>query len=312
MPTGPGFFGASAFGSPDLFAASSAPSEEIFVLQAKSLEPHATRGRILHTMDGSDRGEGESTLRQKSVWKVGELAERTSLSVRTLHHYDEIGLLSPSGRTEAGHRLYSAEDVLRLQQIRSLKALGFSLEEIRECLEGSSFSVERLIELHIWGLKEHIRLRQELLRRLEVLRGRLRSVNEVSPEELAKMAMEVIEVSERLEKYYTPEQREYLDRRRQQIGEGSIRAAEAEWSELMEQVRAEMVAGTDPADERVQRLARRWMELVEEFTGGDAGVARSVGKMWQQEEAIHGIDTGEMREMMSYICRAMAAPKRTE
>ena len=51
----------------------------------------------------------------------------------------------------------------------------------------------------------------------------------------------------------------------------------------MEQVRAEMEAGTDPADGRVQRLARRWMELVEEFTGGDAGIARSVGNMWQQE-----------------------------
>lgn len=70
--------------------------------------------------------------REKSAWKVGDLAGRTGLSVRTLHHYDEIGLLSPSGRTGSGHRLYSAEDVLRLQRIRSLRALGFSLEEIRE------------------------------------------------------------------------------------------------------------------------------------------------------------------------------------
>ena len=118
------------------------------------------------------------------------------------------------------------------------------------------------------------------------------------------------EVSERLEKYYTSEQQEYLERRprgRQQ----RIREAEAEWSELMEQVRAEMEAGTDPADGR-QWLARRWMELVEEFTGGDAGIARSVGNMRQQEEAIHGIDTGEMREMMAYIQEAMAAPNRTE
>ena len=104
---------------------------------------------------------------EKSVWKVGELAKRTGLSVRTLHHYDEIGLLSPSGRTETGHRLYSNEDVLRLQQIRSLKALGFSLEEVRACLEGASFSAERVIELHVFGLKEQIRLQQELLRRLE-------------------------------------------------------------------------------------------------------------------------------------------------
>ena len=66
----------------------------------------------------------EDGLRPVAVWKVGELAERTGLSVRTLHYYDEIGLLSPSRRTAAGHRLYTAGDVVRLQQIRSLKQPG--------------------------------------------------------------------------------------------------------------------------------------------------------------------------------------------
>lgn len=111
-------------------------------------------------------------------------------------------------------------------------------------------------------------------------------------------------MSERVEKYYTQEQQEYLEQRRQEVGEDRIRAAEGEWSELMEQVRAEMEAGTDPADERVRRLAKRWMELVNEFTGGDPGIERSVGNMWRQEETIHGIDTGRMREMMGYISRA--------
>ena len=58
---------------------------------------------------------------------MGELAKETGLSVRALHHYDEIGLLWPSRRTEAGHRLYEPSDVLRLQQVRSLKHLGFGL-----------------------------------------------------------------------------------------------------------------------------------------------------------------------------------------
>ncbi len=114
-------------------------------------------------------------------------------------------------------------------------------------------------------------------------------------------------MSERIEKYYTPEQLEQLERRRQELGEERIRAAEAEWPVLMEQVRVEMEAGTDPADERVQKLARRWMELVEEFTGGDEGIRRSVTNMWQQEENLMGMDTANMREMMDYISRANAA-----
>ena len=67
--------------------------------------------------------------------QVGELAKITGLTIRTLHHYDEIALLKPSLRTEAGYRVYTAADVARLQHILSLRQLGFSLNEIRDCLD---------------------------------------------------------------------------------------------------------------------------------------------------------------------------------
>ena len=77
----------------------------------------------------------------------------------------------------------------------------------------------------------------------------------------------------------------------------------------MEKVRAEMERGTDPSDERVQRLAKRWMELVEMFTGGDPGISQSLNNLWQREENVHGIDTGEARAMGAYISRALASPE---
>ena len=79
--------------------------------------------------------------------KVGELAKRTGLTVRTLHHYDEIGLLRPSLRTEAGHRLYTTVDVARLQQVLSLRQLGFGLEEVRDCLGRQHGTVKQLVIL---------------------------------------------------------------------------------------------------------------------------------------------------------------------
>ncbi len=252
----------------------------------------------------------EQNLRP-ATWKVGELAKQTGLSVRTLHYYDEIGLLSPSRRTEAGHRRYAAGDVVRLQQIKSLRYLGFTLEEVRDCLDRPDFSPHRVIQLHVSRLKEQIELQQKLCKRLEAIAARLRSAEEVSVEEFIQ-TMEVISMSERLEKYYTPEQLEELEQRRRALGEERIRQGEAEWAELIEQVRTEMEKGTDPADERVQLLARRWMELVNEFTGGDPGIERSVSTMWQQEETIHGIDTRSMREMGEYVSRATAASKKPE
>jgi DNA-binding transcriptional MerR regulator len=241
------------------------------------------------------------------AWKVGELAGRTGVSVRTLRYYDEIGLLSPSRRSDGGHRLYTAEDVVRLQQIRSLTQLGFSLREVRGFLDRRDFPLERVIQLHLSRLRERIELQRRLCDRLEAVASRLGSGEEVSSGEFIETVMEVIEMSEKIEKYYTPEQLEYLAERRAQVGEERIREVEAEWPELMEQVRLEMEAGTDPSDERVQALARRWMGLVREFTGGDPGIERSLNNMWSEEENIRGIDTAETRALGEYVSRALAA-----
>jgi DNA-binding transcriptional MerR regulator len=62
--------------------------------------------------------------------KVGELAALANLTVRTLHHYDSIGLLQPSARSDAGYRLYDRDDVARLHQIQALRAFGMSLSDI--------------------------------------------------------------------------------------------------------------------------------------------------------------------------------------
>ncbi len=254
----------------------------------------------------------QKEVTQRTSWKVGELAGRTGVSVRTLHHYDEIGLLSPLSRTEAGHRLYSAEDVLRLQRIRSLRSLGFGLEEIRDLLEGQSLSTREVIELHISGLKEQLRKQQQLLGLLEAVAIRLGPAEEVSAGELVDTAMEVIEMSERLDRHYTGEQREYLEQRKRELGEEEIRAVEEEWPKLIERVRVEMESGTAPSDERVQRLAKRWMELVGKFTGGDPGIERSLGDMWRQEETIHGMETAPVRDMMDYISEALEVSGKAE
>lgn len=66
--------------------------------------------------------------------QIGEVAERTGLSVRTIRFYEESGLVVPSARSQGGFRLYTDEDVARLQRIRRLKPLDFSLEEMREVL----------------------------------------------------------------------------------------------------------------------------------------------------------------------------------
>src|SRR5436309_14793598 len=99
--------------------------------------------------------------------KVGELARRVGLTIRALHHYDEVGLLRPSLRTEAGHRLYTAADVARLQRILSLRQLGLSPEVVRDCLTRPGFSPDVEIRLHVKRLRDQIRLQDAGWVRLE-------------------------------------------------------------------------------------------------------------------------------------------------
>lgn len=195
---------------------------------------------------------------QRVAMSVGVLAERSGVTVRALHYYDEVGLLSPSARSAAGHRRYGAEDIARLQQIRSLQHLGFSLKEIADLLRRPDRSPREMIEAQRERVETQIATLTELCERLQGLVTIVEAADTPSVDAL----LDVMEVMSRMERYYSPEQREQLKQRRQQIGDDRIREVEAEWPVLIEQVRAEMERGTDPADPRVRALAHRWSELI--------------------------------------------------
>jgi len=76
-----------------------------------------------------------------SLYTVSVVARRTGLTVRTLHHYETLGLVVPARRSDAGYRLYGRDELSRLQHIVSLKALGLPLAEIRACLDAGTPSL---------------------------------------------------------------------------------------------------------------------------------------------------------------------------
>lgn len=138
----------------------------------------------------------------KTIWKIGELASQCGITVRTLHHYHQIGLLVPSETTEAGHRLYTKADALKLQQILSLKQLGFSLEEIHNFMENPDFNPLLVIQAQLEIVKEQIKIKEKLRSELEQLQTLLSFNQNISSDQLIKI-MELIRMNER--NYITPE-----------------------------------------------------------------------------------------------------------
>lgn len=205
--------------------------------------------------------------------KIGDLAQKTGLSIRTLHYYDEIGLLSPSHRTDVGYRLYSNQDIIRLQQIVSLRQLGFSLKEINECLKDPNLSLQQTIDLHRAKVKEQMSLSRTLLKRLNVISTELQTTQSIAVENLIQV-METVSMSK--QQYLTPEQQEILRSR--------FSEREAEWQQILTQARIEMSKGTNFDSNSVYKLAMRWERSMESLVSGDEQIYESLMRMYQQEE----------------------------
>lgn len=241
-------------------------------------------------------------LAEKERWKVGELAKLTGLTVRALHHYDQTGLLVPSLHSDVGHRLYSGKGIARLQQIISLKQLGFSLDEIGALLDNPSFRPDKAIRLQLDRLVQQIRIQEELRSRLEHLYELVPAQQQLTGAELIK----IIEVMKMTEEYYTPEQMEKLKKQGELLGAEKIKEVENEWPRLIAKVRTELEKGSSPESPEVQALARRWKELVNLFTGGDSGITRSAERYYgknPERAAEFGID----KELWQYISKVMAS-----
>src|SRR5215216_4953571 len=101
------------------------------------------------------------------TYRVSEVARIARVSVRTLHHYDSIGLLVPSSRTVAAYRLYSDSDLLRLQQIMIWRELGLALEEIRRVLDDPALDRRKLLTHQRAQLVERVRSTQAMLRSID-------------------------------------------------------------------------------------------------------------------------------------------------
>ncbi|WP_405107032.1 MerR family transcriptional regulator [Micromonospora sp. NBC_01405] len=97
---------------------------------------------------------------------IGEVARRAGVSARMLRHYDSLGLVRPTGRTEAGYREYSSEDIRRIFHIESLRSLGLSLREVGRALDDPGFTPSELVDDLIRRTRERIAGETELLTRL--------------------------------------------------------------------------------------------------------------------------------------------------
>ncbi len=217
------------------------------------------------------------------AWTVGELARKAGVTVRTLHHYDQMGLLSPSDYTEAGYRLYGQQALMQLQQILTLKALGLPLEDIHRILVDPGFELGHCLRQQKQALQARLKELTQAVETIEAVEAQLAAKQAPEPDLLFKI-MEVIQMKQSQEwvsQFYSPEQLEALKQRQQANPDEAQQGAQA-WADLFAEIRSQM--HQDPGSEEVQRLLpdwqQRWQELIKGFTQGNAELSSSLNNLY--------------------------------
>ncbi len=215
--------------------------------------------------------------------KIGELAKRTGLTVRTLHHYDNIGLLTPSVRSEAGYRLYDRADIARLHRIQALRRLDLPLAEISALLTGDGADLQLVIQQQIASIERQLAQAADLRDRLKSLTAQLADKNEPNLDEwlvtLEMMAMH--------HKYFSHDEIQALRRRKKES------QLNAQWPGLVAEVRGLMDRNIPPGSEEAQALATRWLTLSAQTMGDDPRFYAKLSAMHRTEfsvQALTGVD----------------------
>lgn len=226
-----------------------------------------------------------STSQSLAPWTVGELARLAGVSIRTLRHYDRLGLLPPSDYTEAGYRLYNPQALLQLQHILTLKSLGLSLEAIQQLLNAPQLDLREFVKRQKEAMQLRLQETQQVIELLEQAEATLESTQLPATELMLKVIEGVQNKQSQhwLSQFYSPEQWQALEARRQ-ANPQEASAGTAAWQALFAEIRAQMQH--PPASPQVQALLpeweARWQALIAGFTQGNVGLSQSLQQLYSK------------------------------
>ena len=244
------------------------------------------------------RIEKGTSLQQKDWYRASEFAELAGVTVRTLHHYDRLGLLKPKKRSAAGYRMYQLKDLERIEQIVALKFLALPLAEIRQVLDNNPLSLQQALARQRVGLLEKRRL---LDRALEAIGRAELAIGQGKPTaDLLRRIIEAIEMqndSNWMMKYYTPAAQDKIAERAKTFTLEQQKEASQGWKDYYRDLAA-LKDQDDPSGAKAAELAKRHQELLSAFTGNDPEVEAGLKALYKDQTNW----PAEMKERLKDCC----------
>ena len=215
--------------------------------------------------------------------RISEVAKLTGITVRTLHYYDEIGLLKPSEITEAGYRLYSREDLEILQQILFFRELDFPLSQIKEIMNNPNYDKEEALKKQKELL---IQQRQRIEGLIKLIEKRIEGDNNMSFKEF-----DMNEIEENKKKYAKEVKERWGTSKAYEESEKKTSSYnKKKWGDINQET-SEIFKGfaelrnSDPGSEEVQELVRRWQKYItDNFYTCTNEILSGLGLMYVEDE----------------------------
>jgi DNA-binding transcriptional MerR regulator len=234
---------------------------------------------------------------------VGQLAKLSGLTVRALHHYEKLGLLRPSGRTEAGYRQYAEPDVATLHRILAYQQMGMPLKEIGPLLAPEAPPLEAVLARQIVVAEAQLERQQRLIAMLRRAARRARAGGPGLTDDL----LDLIVMMRTYERYFSAEELQQLLAIQEGMGDAGVKRVKAALAELIPAMRAAMESGAAPTSREVAALARRWVALGQGFP--DDPALRDKGRAMLAREPGVQRRTGITLALLDFIEQATDAVK---
>lgn len=224
---------------------------------------------------------------------VGEVAKKLGITVKTLHHYDKLKLVRPSGESEGGRRLYSDKDIYKIHQVLSLKKLGFSLEEIKQKLKPLDKPSDVVAELEIQynqiikKIESFTKVKDLIFRLIKDMKG----VEEINWKKLAILATVLSEQ----ESFYWAASHfsdKLLIHTATRFDDKSAEAFNIKQDILNKKIYELIGKGISEKADEAQVLIKEWWDMVQDFTDGDMSLVLELKKFhdtrneWSNKEFV--------------------------
>jgi DNA-binding transcriptional MerR regulator len=222
----------------------------------------------------------------KNLWQIKDFAKRAKVTIRTLHYYDRIGLLKPNFYNNKGFRFYGEAEFARLQQITTLKFIGFSLKQIKEILKDQNSDLAETLQLQKKVIKERRKQLDLALEAIAQAEKVFADSGETNWESFNKI-IEVINMKQDMEwikKYYSESALKKIETLEEKWSPELQERVSKDWKELYKDIESAISEGVKPTEEKAQKLANRWNSLITEFTEGDKEIREGLNKLYADEE----------------------------